>query len=111
MVEEIMLAVLAKSPGGLHGLGIKEAVETQSGGLYQLASGTIYPALNRLLKKKYVTDRWEDLATAAAAARPRRRYMEITELGREALVEAAKLHRIRSIFLLTVSIPKDPSSD
>lgn len=42
-------------------------------------SGTIYPALDRLMKAGWITDRWED---PAPQDRPRRRFYEMTSVGR-----------------------------
>jgi DNA-binding MarR family transcriptional regulator len=48
-------------------------------------SGTVYPALTKLLKAGWITDRWEKLQPAD---RPRRRYYDLTEDGRAAYLEA-----------------------
>jgi PadR family transcriptional regulator PadR len=48
-------------------------------------TGTIYPALDRLLQAGWIQDRWEE---PAPADRPRRRYYEITADGRVAYQEA-----------------------
>jgi hypothetical protein len=41
--------------------------------------GTVYPALDRLLKAGWIEDRWEQ---SAPADRPRRRLYTITSMGR-----------------------------
>jgi PadR family transcriptional regulator PadR len=41
--------------------------------------GTVYPALDRLMKAGWIEDRWED---PAPADRPRRRFYAITSVGR-----------------------------
>lgn len=41
--------------------------------------GTVYPALDRLMKAGWIEDRWED---PAPADRPRRRFYTITSAGR-----------------------------
>jgi DNA-binding MarR family transcriptional regulator len=48
-------------------------------------TGTIYPALDRLLAAGWISDRWEE---PAPADRPRRRYYEITADGRAAYAGA-----------------------
>ena len=53
-----------------------------------LPSGTTYPILRRCEQKKLVRSRWEKPAQAHADGRPARRYYELTEAGREALVAA-----------------------
>ena len=55
-----------------------------------LPSGTVYPALATLTRKKLVTARWEDEDVAQAEGRPRRRYYEVTRQGAVALGEAMR---------------------
>ena len=43
-------------------------------------TGTIYPALNRLMKAGWIIDRWED---PPPEDRPKRRFYEITSTGRQ----------------------------
>jgi PadR family transcriptional regulator, regulatory protein PadR len=42
-------------------------------------SGTVYPALDRLMKAGWIEDHWED---PIPASRPRRRFYTITSAGR-----------------------------
>jgi DNA-binding PadR family transcriptional regulator len=51
-------------------------------------TGTIYPALDRLMQAGMIADHWED---PAPADRPKRRYYEITSAGREWFAEAARV--------------------
>jgi PadR family transcriptional regulator PadR len=44
--------------------------------------GTVYPALDRLMKAGWIEDRWED---PAPSDRPKRRLYTITSLGRAGL--------------------------
>lgn len=50
-------------------------------------TGTIYPALDRMLEAGYISDRWED---PPPSDRPRRRYYEITSTGREWFAAAVR---------------------
>lgn len=59
-----------------------------------LASGTVYPALRRLEKARFVTSNWERQSVAQAELRPARKYYEVTKTGREALVEARQRFRL-----------------
>jgi PadR family transcriptional regulator PadR len=45
-----------------------------------LGTGTVYPALDRLLKAGWINDYWED---PSPVDRPRRRFYEVTSTGRE----------------------------
>jgi len=48
-------------------------------------TGTIYPALDRLMKAGWIADYWED---PPPADRPARRFYELTSAGRAAYQEA-----------------------
>lgn len=52
-----------------------------------LGSGTVYPLLERLEKAGIVTSFWED---PPPANRPRRRFYELTDAGRQEVAEAVK---------------------
>ena len=58
-----------------------------------LPSGTIYPALRRLEAQELVRSDWEKDGTARKEGRPRRRYYEITAIGRRQLTEAETRYR------------------
>ena len=50
-------------------------------------TGTVYPALDRLLKADWISDQWED---PPPEDRPRRRFYELTSTGREAYAAALR---------------------
>ena len=74
------LVLLALSRGQRHGFDMLDATG--------LPSGTVYPILRRLEVAGLVTARWEPVQRARDAARPPRRYYELTGAGSEALREA-----------------------
>lgn len=49
--------------------------------------GVLYPMLTRMLDEGWLTDGWED-PTTIVKKRPPRRYYELTDEGRAALVDA-----------------------
>ena len=55
-----------------------------------LPSGTVYPALRRLERDGFVESDWEPTAEATEAARPARRYYQITTAGKAADVAASE---------------------
>jgi DNA-binding MarR family transcriptional regulator len=55
-------------------------------------TGTIYPAVDRLLKVGWIEDRWED---PPPADRPRRRYYFITSAGRAAYQDEVAARAVR----------------
>jgi PadR family transcriptional regulator PadR len=79
MVVLDVLDVLMSAPPGDPAWGLKLCEQTGHG------SGTIYPALDRLLRAGWIEDRWEE---PAPADRPRRRFYSITSVGRAAYQEA-----------------------
>jgi PadR family transcriptional regulator len=74
-----VLDVLTNSPLDDPPWGLRLCEQTAYG------TGTVYPALDRLLKAGWIEDRWED---PPPADRPRRRYYIITSAGRAAYQEA-----------------------
>lgn len=71
-----VLSLLAEAPPGEPEWGLSICQKTGYG------TGTIYPAVERLLKVGMITAIWEE---PAPADRPRRRYFEISSDGRNAL--------------------------
>src|SRR2546425_7154286 len=78
-LDMLLLAVLLPDPA--HGYAIIEALRHRSGGKFDLAEGTVYPALHRLERDGLLASGW-----SAETGRRRRGY-EITERGRTALAE------------------------
>src|SRR3954470_155005 len=58
-----------------------------------LTSGTVYPALERLASRGFVTPTWEDAAAAHREGRPARRYFTLTRLGERALNAALSRYK------------------
>src|SRR5436190_1877231 len=73
----LVLAALGEGPA--HGYAIVEAVRTRSAGAFDLAEGTVYPALYRLERQGLLESSWSD-----AGAR-RRRIYRLTRRGQSAL--------------------------
>jgi DNA-binding PadR family transcriptional regulator len=76
-VELLLLAVLDDTPA--HGYGVVEHLRTRSAGAFDLAEGTVYPALYRLERGGLVSSSWQ------IAAGRRRRVYRLTRRGRGAL--------------------------
>jgi DNA-binding PadR family transcriptional regulator len=79
-MDGMLLAVLEHEP--LHGYAIIEALRKRSGGVLDVPTGTVYPALRRLERAGYLTSEW-----ATSGGRNRRTY-RLTSSGRRALVGA-----------------------
>lgn len=78
-LDGLLLAVLEQGP--LHGYAIIAAVQERSGGVLELRTGTIYPALQRLERLGLLRSSWD------AVGERRRRCYELTEAGRRSLEE------------------------
>lgn len=75
----LILATLSRDP--LHGYAIAQCIQNESGDVLKAEEGSLYPALQRLLVKGWVTAKW------ATSARNRRvRVYTITPAGRKHLI-------------------------
>jgi PadR family transcriptional regulator len=77
-----LLLLAALEGGPAHGYAIVEAVRSRSGGAFELAEGTVYPALYRLERRGLVSSEWVE----GDGARKRRVY-RLTQKGRKELGE------------------------
>jgi PadR family transcriptional regulator, regulatory protein PadR len=77
-LELMILTTLRRSP--LHGYAIAQWIREHSDDLLQIEEGTLYPALQRLLREGWVTAEW-----GLSATNRRVRNYKITPLGRRQL--------------------------
>jgi DNA-binding PadR family transcriptional regulator len=76
-LDLLLLAAVRGAPA--HGYAIVEQLRERSGGTFDLAEGTVYPALHRLERAGLLGSRW------STAAGRRRRVYELTARGLAAL--------------------------
>jgi DNA-binding PadR family transcriptional regulator len=76
-LDLLLLSVLAAAPA--HGYAIISALRDRSEGTFDLAEGTIYPALHRLEESGQLSSSW------AAVDGRRRRVYALTDAGAAAL--------------------------
>jgi transcriptional regulator len=76
-LELLLLAAVQSQPS--HGYAIAETLRARSGGTFDLAEGTLYPALHRLEGGGLLSSRWSE------AAGRRRRVYQLTQKGQKAL--------------------------
>jgi PadR family transcriptional regulator PadR len=85
----LILRTLARS-GELHGYEIAESIERISGDTLQIEEGSLYPALQRMLIKGWVTAKW-----GTTAGNRRARYYRLTRGGRKQLdAEISQFQRV-----------------
>lgn len=75
-----MLILRTLTLGPLHGYAIAQHIERLSESVLQVEQGSLYPALERLLRKGWATAKWGDTPTRRKA-----RYYTITKSGRAQL--------------------------
>ena len=93
-VELLVLSTLAGGPA--HGYALLETLRERSEGEFDLAEGTIYPALYRLERQGLVSSRWD------ATGPRRRRVYRLTrrgtaELARERDAFERYVHAVRAV--------------
>ena len=85
----LVLKTLARH-GELHGYEIVNAIQQISDDVLQVEEGSLYPALQRMLLKGWVTSKW-----GVTAGNRRARYYKLTADGRKQL--AAELSRYQRV--------------
>jgi transcriptional regulator len=75
-----MLILRTLTFGSLHGYAIAQHIARTSGDVLRIEQGSLYPALERLLNKGWVTAKWAETPTKRQA-----RYYTITRSGRAQL--------------------------
>ena len=85
----LVLKTLARS-GEMHGYEIANSIQRISEDVLQVEEGSLYPALQRMLIKGWVTANW-----GTTAGNRRARYYQLTALGRKQLdVEMLQFERV-----------------
>ncbi len=87
-LEMLVLKTLTRAP--MHGYGIAQYIRQVSDDVLQVEEGSLYPALQRLQVKGWVTSEW-----AVTDNNRRARYYRLTPLGRRQLAaESASFDRL-----------------
>lgn len=85
----LILKTLARS-GELHGYEIANSIQRISDDVLQIEEGSLYPALQRMLIKGWVTAKW-----GTTAGNRRARYYRLTAEGRKQLeIELSVFERV-----------------
>ena len=85
----LILRTLARS-GEMHGYEIANSVQQISDDVLQVEEGSLYPALQRMLIKGWVTAKW-----GTTAGNRRARYYQLTPAGRKQLdAEMSQFERV-----------------
>jgi len=85
----LILRTLARG-GEMHGFEIARSIEQISEDVLRVEEGSLYPSLQRMLRKGWVTAKW-----GVTAGNRRARYYSLTPLGRKQLeVEVSQFERV-----------------
>ena len=78
-----VLILRSLQAGSNHAYGISQFLERQSGNEFLVDNGSLYPALQRLLQRGWLTGQWK-----TSPAGRRARYYRLTPAGRRQLIAA-----------------------
>ncbi len=85
----LILRTLARK-GEMHGYEIANSIQEISEDVLQVEEGSLYPALQRMLIKGWVTAKW-----GVTAGNRRARYYQLTKAGRKQLeLEVSQFERV-----------------
>ena len=76
-----MLILRTLQWGSQHGHGIGQAIRAQSDDLLKVETGSLYPALHRLVKRGWLKAEW-----GVSEANQRAKYYQLTAAGRKQLI-------------------------
>jgi len=79
-LDVLILKVVALGP--IHGYAIAQRLQQMSGDVLQVQQGSLYPALHRLEKRRWLKAEWAASETGREA-----RFYTLTRLGRQQLDE------------------------
>ena len=77
-----LLVLKALSLAPLHGWGISQRIQQFSSGVLEVNQGSLYPALHRLVKR-----RWLEASWGTSENNRRARFYKLTAAGKKQLVE------------------------
>ena len=95
----LILKTLTRS-GEMHGYEIANSIQLISDDVLQVEEGSLYPALQRMLIKGWVTAKW-----GTTAGNRRARYYQLTQAGRKQLAaELSQFERVIAAITRVIEI-------
>src|SRR5215469_5442569 len=98
-LDMVILKTLA-SGGEMHGFEIASAIQRTSQDVLQVEEGSLYPALQRMLIKGWITGEW-----SRTAENRRARYYSLTATGKRQLAEEIDAYRRVSFAIARILRP------
>ena len=91
-LDMLILQALQRQP--MHGYAIAQVIRSRSGEVLSVETGSLYPALHRLERQKWVTSEWK-----LTESKQRAKFYELTALGKKQLATDHQrwLHLVRAI--------------
>ena len=80
-----MLILKSLARGAMHGYGIAQSIQQATEDVLQVEEGSLYPALQRMLAKGWVTAEWKQSENNRRA-----RYYRLTPAGRKQLTSEVR---------------------
>lgn len=77
-LDMLILQALLREP--MHGYAVAQAIRSRSGDVFTVETGSLYPALHRLERRKWVKSEWK-----LTESRQRAKYYRLTALGKKQL--------------------------
>jgi PadR family transcriptional regulator, regulatory protein PadR len=78
-LDMLILQALQREP--MHGYAIAQIIRDRSGEVLTVETGSLYPALHRLEKQKWVKSEWK-----LTESKQRAKYYQLTALGKKQLI-------------------------
>ena len=98
-LEVLILRSLNLEPN--HAYGISQFLELQSDSEFQVDNGSLYPALQRLLQRKWISGQWKISPNARRA-----RYYSLTPAGRKELHRATSKWQRFAAAMAKILVPE-----
>jgi transcriptional regulator len=98
-LEMLILSIVARD-GERHGFEIAEAIQRGSGDVLRVEEGSLYPALQRMLMKGWITGTWDKTPENRRA-----RYYRVTATGRRQLDREVESYQRVSVAIARILQP------
>ena len=87
--------------GPQHGYGIAQAIRAGSGDLLQVETGSLYPALHRLVKEGWITSAWN-----LSENNQRAKFYQLTPAGRKQLTSERSRWKLMTAAIAGLLTPR-----
>jgi PadR family transcriptional regulator, regulatory protein PadR len=77
-LDMLVLQALQREP--MHGYAIAQTIRSRSGEVFKVETGSLYPALHRLERQKWLKSEWR-----LTESKQRAKYYQLTDLGKKQL--------------------------